>query len=75
MTDAVQIERAPDSTVLRLLIDARQRGTDELVRELHDLTVRGAVSRLTLAGLVHRHKEFVLPRRAARRAPESEIAD
>jgi hypothetical protein len=76
MTDEAQIESATDSTVLRLLLDAREPWSmDELVRELQDLAARDAVGRLTQAGLVHRHDEFVFPTRAARRAAELEIAD
>jgi predicted transcriptional regulator len=76
MTDDAHIERATDSTVLRLLLDAREPWCmDELVGELQDLSARDAVGRLTQTGLVHRHGEFVFPTRAARRAAELEIAD
>jgi predicted transcriptional regulator len=76
MMDAAQTEMATDSTVLCLLLDGREPWSmDELVRELQDLAARDAVSRLTQAGLVHRHDEFVFPTRAARRAAELEIAD
>ncbi len=76
MTDPAQVERYSDSTVLRLLLDAREPwSVDELVRELQDPAARDAVSRLIQAGLVHRHDEFVFPTRAARRAAELEFAN
>jgi predicted transcriptional regulator len=76
MMDEAPIERATDSTVLRLLLDAREPWSmDELVREMQDPAAQDAVARLTGAGLVHRHDEFAFPTRAARRAAQLEIAD
>jgi hypothetical protein len=76
MTDEAEIQIASESTVLRLLLDARELwSVEEMVRELQDPAARDTVARLIRAGLVHRHDEFVFPTRAARRAAELEIAD
>jgi predicted transcriptional regulator len=76
MREQAEIHRASESTVLRLLLEAREPWSlEELVRELQDSAARDTVTSLIRAGLVHRHDEFVFPPRAARRAAELEIAD
>jgi hypothetical protein len=70
-------ERDADRTVLELLLHSQQWpwSIEEVGRELGDLPrAEDALSRLSGAGLVHRHARFAFPTRAAIRAVELDLA-
>jgi len=70
-------EKNADKAVLELMLHSQQWpwSVEEVGRELDDhLGAEDALSRLSGAGLVHRHDRFVFPSRAAIRAVDLDLA-